>query len=211
MRVLGANFVENLMLSSTETIRRCLDADTRLYHIGPTRCAVLLSATCATVWEAAARRLDLHLREPIDCDGIPVRAVPAIGVYTFRPADVKPRDVLRRLYNAAEDARDDGALTASYDPDHDRIHARRFQLLGSLSEALRADDQLALMFQPRVDLAGRPAPRRCCAGVTRTMVPSRPPNSCRSSKKPPISRNSRNGCWTMPWPRSRAGAAPDIS
>ena len=156
MRVLGANFVENLIHSSTETIRRCLDADTRLYHIGPTRCAVLLSATCASVWEAAARRLDLHLREPIDCDGIPVRAAPAIGVYTFRPADVKPRDVLRRLYNAAEDARDDGVLTASYDPDHDRIHARRFQLLGSLSEALRADDQLALMFQPRVDLAGRP-------------------------------------------------------
>ncbi len=77
---------------------------------------MLLSATCASVWEAAAR-----------C-----------------------------LYNAAEDARDDGVLTASYDPDHDRIHARRFQLLGSLSEALRADDQLALVFQPRVDLSGRP-------------------------------------------------------
>jgi EAL domain-containing protein (putative c-di-GMP-specific phosphodiesterase class I)/GGDEF domain-containing protein len=156
MRVLGANFVENLIHSSTDAIRRALDAHSQLYHIGPTRCVLLLDETRTCSWQELARQLDLNLREPIDCDGIPIRAEPAIGVYTFVPGEVKPRDVLRRLYSAADDARGDIMLTASYDASHDQIHARRFQLLGSLTGALQADDQLSLVFQPRVDLDGRP-------------------------------------------------------
>jgi EAL domain-containing protein (putative c-di-GMP-specific phosphodiesterase class I)/GGDEF domain-containing protein len=156
MRVLGANFVENLIHSSIEAIRRALDAHSQLYHVGPTRCVVLLDEKRACNWQEIARQVDLNLREPIDCDGIPIRAEPAIGVYTFVSGEVKPRDVLRRLYSAADDARGETMLTASYDASHDQIHARRFQLLGSLSEALQADDQLSLVFQPRVDLDGRP-------------------------------------------------------
>lgn len=156
MRVLGANFVEHLAHSALETIRIVLSPQERLYHIGATRCVVLLSEADESCWRALTQRLGYSLREPVDCDGILVRAEPAIGVHTFRAGSVAPRDVLRRLYSATEDAREAGTLTAIYDARQDNIHARRFQLLSALPDALRADDQLSLVFQPRVDLSGRP-------------------------------------------------------
>jgi EAL domain-containing protein (putative c-di-GMP-specific phosphodiesterase class I) len=76
-----------------------------------------------------------------------------MGVYEFTTGEVKPRDVLRRLYNAVDDARRGGSLVASYDERHDQAHARRFQLLSSLSDALQATDQFSLVYQPRVDVA----------------------------------------------------------
>jgi EAL domain-containing protein (putative c-di-GMP-specific phosphodiesterase class I)/GGDEF domain-containing protein len=155
MRVWGANFVENLIHSATEAIRRSLTGRSSLYQIGATRCVVLLDEARSGDWQEVARRLDLNLRQPVDCDGIPIRAEPAIGVYSFLPGQVASRDALRRLYSAVDDARGQGVATASYDFSHDRIHARRFQLLAGLAEAMRADDQLTLVFQPRVDLEGR--------------------------------------------------------
>jgi EAL domain-containing protein (putative c-di-GMP-specific phosphodiesterase class I)/GGDEF domain-containing protein len=154
IRVFGASFAENVIHSATNTIRCALAPSSRLYHVGTTRCVVLLDAH-ETSWEEAARRIHLHLREPMDCGGVPIRAQPALGVYTFSPGEVKARDVLRRLYSAADDARGGRMPTAVYDEGQDRRHARRFQLLVSLAAALQAPDQLSLVFQPRVDLEGR--------------------------------------------------------
>jgi EAL domain-containing protein (putative c-di-GMP-specific phosphodiesterase class I)/GGDEF domain-containing protein len=155
IRVFGASFAEHLIHSATGTIRRALASSSRLYHIGTTRCVVLLDAL-ETCWQEAARRLHLHLREPMDCGGVPIRAQAAVGAYAFIPGEVKSRDVLRRLYSAADDARGARMPTALYDEGQDRLHARRFQLLVSLAAALQAPGQLSLVFQPRVDLDGRP-------------------------------------------------------
>ncbi len=153
MRVLGANFMENLVRSATEAIRLGLGADSRLYHIGTTRCAVLLGETRRRDWVQVTHDLDRSLRAPIDCGGIPVRPDPAIGAYEFSSGEVKPRDVLRRLYNAVDDARRSGSVVAAYDERHDHAHVRRFQLLSGVSDALQAADQFSLVYQPRVNLA----------------------------------------------------------
>jgi EAL domain-containing protein (putative c-di-GMP-specific phosphodiesterase class I)/GGDEF domain-containing protein len=153
MRVLGANYVENLIRSATGAIRHGMGDESRLYHISPTRCAVLLDEELGRNWRQATQALDQSLRAPFDCGGIPVRPDPAMGVYEFTTGEVKPRDVLRRLYNAVDDARRGGSLVASYDERHDQAHARRFQLLSSLSDALQATDQFSLVYQPRVDVA----------------------------------------------------------
>jgi EAL domain-containing protein (putative c-di-GMP-specific phosphodiesterase class I)/GGDEF domain-containing protein len=153
MRVLGAHYVENLIRSATDAIRNGMGDESRLYHIGPTRCAVLLDEARGREWQQATHALDKTLRAPIDCGGIPVRPDPAMGVYEFTAGDVNPRDVLRRLYNAVDDARRGGSLVACYDERHDQAHARRFQLLSSLSDALAAPDQFSLLYQPRIDVA----------------------------------------------------------
>jgi EAL domain-containing protein (putative c-di-GMP-specific phosphodiesterase class I)/GGDEF domain-containing protein len=154
VRVFGANFVERLIHTSTERIRRAVDPRTRLYHLGAVRCVVLLEGSDVAP-EEAARQLHLSLRDPIDCNGVPVRAEPAIGIDAFVLGHVSSRDVLRRLYSAVDDARSAPARTASYAASHDLHHARRFQLLAGLAGALQADDQLSLVFQPRVNLDGR--------------------------------------------------------
>jgi EAL domain-containing protein (putative c-di-GMP-specific phosphodiesterase class I)/GGDEF domain-containing protein len=156
IRVFGASFAENLIHSSISMIRAALDSRARIYHIGTTRCVVLLDAAETNRWEDAVGRLHVHLRDPMDCGGVPMRAEPAVGVYTFPAGDVKARDVLRRLYAAADDARSGRIPTAVYDEGHDLRHARRFDLLVSLAAALQAQDQLSLVFQPRVDLDGLP-------------------------------------------------------
>jgi EAL domain-containing protein (putative c-di-GMP-specific phosphodiesterase class I) len=153
MRVLGANYVENLVRSATEAIRLGLGAESRLYHIGTTRCVVLLGETRRRDWGQLTHDLDRSLRAPIDCGGIPVRPDPAIGVYEFCSGEVKPRDVLRRLYNAVDDARGSGSVVAAYNERHDHAHVRRFQLLSGLSDALHAPDQFSLVYQPRVNIA----------------------------------------------------------
>jgi EAL domain-containing protein (putative c-di-GMP-specific phosphodiesterase class I)/GGDEF domain-containing protein len=152
MRVLGPNFVENLVRGAAEVIHAALGPGSRLYHVGPTRCAVLLSEADGARWQEAARQLDRTLRAPIDCSGIPVRPDPAIGLYEFTGGEVKPRDILRRLYNASDDARVAGNPMASYNEGQDHSHARRFQLLGGLTDALLAPDQFSLVYQPRVDI-----------------------------------------------------------
>lgn len=156
LRVFGSSFVENLMHGATDTIRRALGEQMHLYHVGAARCVVLLDEARTVLWQEVTRQLHLKLREPIDCGGVPIRAEPAIGLHTFVTGGVRPRDILRRLYSAVDDARSSRELTAAYDEHHDARHARRFQLLAGLAVALQADDQLSPVFQPRVGFDGIP-------------------------------------------------------
>lgn len=152
MRVFGAGYVEELVRGSTETIRRALGSGTRLYHVGTTRCMILLAGRACDTWREVARALEAGLRDVISCSGIPVAPDPAIGVHEFAIGEVLPRDVLRRLFNAADDARDAGRGYATYDELRDRAHSRSFQLLSDIRQALERTDELALVYQPRVDL-----------------------------------------------------------
>lgn len=152
VRVLGAAYAEELVRISTETIQRALGGETRLYQVGPTRCVVLLDESTGRSWQEVARDLGADLRRPISCSGVPVTPDPAVGVYEFRTDDVVPRDVLRRLFNAAADARDSAGLVAAYDKVRDQAHSRSFVLLTDIRHALDHADELALVYQPRVDL-----------------------------------------------------------
>jgi EAL domain-containing protein (putative c-di-GMP-specific phosphodiesterase class I) len=75
-------------------------------------------------------------------------------VHVFALGDVKnARDVLRRLFNAADDARKSGAHVASYNEVGDRAHARSFALISDMREALSESGQFSLVYQPVIDFA----------------------------------------------------------
>jgi EAL domain-containing protein (putative c-di-GMP-specific phosphodiesterase class I) len=76
----------------------------------------------------------------------------AIGVSLFTPSSTTPQDVLRALYSAAQDARSAPDLVSAYSSAADEAYQRRYQLLQDFGPALRCDDQLRLVFQPRIDL-----------------------------------------------------------
>jgi EAL domain-containing protein (putative c-di-GMP-specific phosphodiesterase class I) len=64
-----------------------------------------------------------------------------------------PEDVLRSLQSAVQDARDSDTGVGSFSFATDLRHRRNFRLLQDFPIALDADDQLLLVFQPRMDLA----------------------------------------------------------
>ena len=154
LRVLGATFIEELIRNSMDAMRRTLGESLRLYHVGPTRCLMLLDASEIDGVEILAATLDSSLRDTISCSGIPISPDPAMGIYEFALNDVKnPRDVLRRLFNAADDARKTGRDIASYNETGDRAYARSFQLIGDMRDALAESGDLTLLYQPVVDFA----------------------------------------------------------
>jgi EAL domain-containing protein (putative c-di-GMP-specific phosphodiesterase class I) len=151
LRVLGASYAEDLVRSMIAALRQAIGNAGRLYHVGVTRCLVLLETDPAEAGGLALRIVE-RLREPVGCAGIPVTPDPAVGVYTFDAAEVAPRDVLRRCLGAVDDARESGRTIAVYSEDRDRAHARRFKLLNDIGLSLSRSEQLSLVYQPRVDL-----------------------------------------------------------
>jgi EAL domain-containing protein (putative c-di-GMP-specific phosphodiesterase class I) len=114
---------------------------------------VVLNESTHRNWEDVSNDLHANLHETISCSGIPVSPDPVMGVYAFTTDAVTPRDVLRRLFNAGDDARAAGRLVASYNEMHDRAHARSFMLLSDMREALERRHEFTMMYQPVVDFA----------------------------------------------------------
>lgn len=151
-RVLGGTFTEALMRGARDRLRPDMGNSTRLYQVAPTRCVVLLTPEFGGDAGKLAHDMAERLRQPIECDGIPVTPVPKVGTCTFALGSVSARDVLRRLLNAVEDAVASESGQAAYSAERDRDHVRSFTLLNDFKTALAAPDQLALHYQPRIDL-----------------------------------------------------------
>ena len=154
LRVVGAAYVEELVRNSAGALRRSLGEVPRIYHVGPTRCAVLLDESAIGDIERLTDTIDVALRDMVSLSEVPISPDPVIGVYVFTLRDVEnSRDVLRRMFNAADDARKSGARTACYNEIGDRAHARSFALISDMRDALVDSGQLSLVYQPVVDFA----------------------------------------------------------
>jgi EAL domain-containing protein (putative c-di-GMP-specific phosphodiesterase class I) len=154
LRVLGAAYAEELVRSATEAMRRTLGEEIHIYHVGPTRCLVLLDQLAIGEMETLARRLDISLRDALQFSGVPVNLDPVIGVYLFALSDVEtPRDIMRRLFNAADDARKTGRRLAFYTEIGDRAHARSFRLVNDMRGAFADPTEFRLLYQPVIDFA----------------------------------------------------------
>ena len=150
LRVVGPSFVDDLASNAARRLRQALP-ETRFYHIDSTHFAFLLNTYDA---DEMLRVAELVRRCLSDDDGLgPVRLAlrPVLGMAPFRLGATNARNVLRIARSAAQDARDLDKPFAIYSDDQDEAHRRRFTLLNDLPEALRAEGQLQLVFQPRVD------------------------------------------------------------
>jgi len=154
LRVVGAAYAEKLILNATAVLRQSLGEGVRIYHVEPARCAIILEEKPAGEIERLAEGIDAVLRDTVSHSDVPISPDPVIGVYRFSLSDVKnSRDVLRRLFNAVDDARKSGTRIASYNETVDRAHARSFMLIGDMRDALEESDQFSLVYQPVVDFA----------------------------------------------------------
>lgn len=151
LRVLGAVYVEELIRSAATKVQHLVGAGTRLYQVSPTACVVILEDGVG--WRGVAESLIEQLSEPVICSGVPITPDPVIGGCRFAAGGDTPRDVIRRMYGAVDDARDTDQSIALYDEARDAKHARGFTLITDMRRALDRSDELALVYQPRIDVA----------------------------------------------------------
>ena len=183
-RVLGPSQVDGLTQAAMSVVQRCIGNSALLYHVGAMRCVVLLESSTAASWQT--ERIMQALLQPITCDGVPITPCPAVGVYVFQVNEVRPRDVFRRALSAADSARDTGDGVARYSSAQDQRSARSFAILSEFGAALQAEDQLSLVYQPRLAWrrTGCSVWRRCSAGGIPRWGRSRRASSSRSSSRP---------------------------
>ena len=131
---------------------------TTLYRLGYARYGVLVvggEAAALRVIEAALRAFDA----PLMMKQIPVDLTPCAGMVELSRLD-EHTDVLRALATASETARRTRVPYRKFIKRMFGAQERTFFILNSLRRALQEDNELRLVYQPRIDLA-----TRSCTGV----------------------------------------------
>ncbi|MHB0774896.1 sensor domain-containing phosphodiesterase [Halomonas sp. WWR20] len=149
-RVMGPAHLDDLARTAARQLQQALPAGTTLYHIGPCQYIHLWQAGDDTGLLDEALRLRQALME-LNPGAVLVR--PVVGIAPFRLGDATPEDILRTAHSACLDARQAETGAGIYSTTLDARYHRRFTLLSDFPSALEADDQLRLVYQPRVALS----------------------------------------------------------
>ena len=151
LKSLGFQFLTDFTLSVKNTLRSLLPASWELYKISALRFACAVPGDQLEQAKAVFATLIEAFGKPIHCQELPVLPQIGIGVLRLEPGTV-PEDWMRLIVCAADEARISGQGWAYYDERMDAAQQRSNRLLNDLADAVRADDQLRLVYQPRVDL-----------------------------------------------------------
>jgi predicted signal transduction protein with EAL and GGDEF domain len=151
LRVMGSGYLDQIVKEAAATIASTVGRAWPAYHVAPTQFAFLAEPglgeqECATKLVGVLARIQTESRSSF------VMAT-SIGVSPFVAGEALPATVLRMAHSAAQDARAYSPMVSVYSVVEDDAHQRRFQLLNDLGHAMQAEDQLSLVYQPRIDLA----------------------------------------------------------
>lgn len=149
-RVIGATFLDDLVLEATQLLRSILGPTRTAYMIGMSQIAFLaprdvVEATYVSLLESMLQGIRANASSRF------VTTV-AIGVVPLTLGQTNLNDVLRLAHCAAENARLTETKVSLYSAALDDLHRRRFNLLNGFGQALEKVSQLRLVFQPRVAL-----------------------------------------------------------
>jgi EAL domain-containing protein (putative c-di-GMP-specific phosphodiesterase class I)/GGDEF domain-containing protein len=150
-RVLGPSYLDAAIKTVSKLLREHVGPMAVPYHVGPTQFAFF--APEGSDIETYAGLLEAKLQEIESSGDFQMSMTPSIGMVAFQPNAVVPEDILRSMQSAVQDARESISKIGLFSPAMDLQHRRNFRILQDFRAALAADDQLSLVFQPRMDLA----------------------------------------------------------
>lgn len=148
-RVMGTSYFDEVVQAAAATIQAIIGPHRPLYQVGSTHFAFLAPAGVERTSYATLLRSKTQAQHRTLRSGFLLS--PRIGVSEFELGDIEPREVLRRAHAAAQTARIAGETVSFYSGDEDRADARRYWILNEFKSAI-ANEQLHLVYQPRVDL-----------------------------------------------------------
>jgi len=151
VRVLGPAYLDEIQEEAASWIRAQAEPTARIYHVGPTQFAWIGAVDGDETALVASLRRAL-LRHASSGSGRFVTTA-TFGLAPFITGQDACLDVLRWCHSAAREAIELPGRVGVFDPRQDLLYQRRFTLIGEFGAALERDDQLSLVFQPRIDLA----------------------------------------------------------
>ncbi|MEO7578470.1 MAG: GGDEF and EAL domain-containing protein [Massilia sp.] len=151
MRVMGAAYLDAMLGEAARWLRARIGEGQKLYHVGATQFATI----AAPGFDLAACHADCvaWLRQHHHAASARYVTTAAFGLAPFAVGVNDCLDVLRCCHNAAQDAIDTASRVGVYSASQDESYQRRFALLRAFGGALEQNDQLHLVYQPRIDLA----------------------------------------------------------
>lgn len=157
IRAMGHHYADTLIRLVAMRVQQWMAPGMRLYQVGATRFALLLPDMRAFDDAASFDRMVASLREPFDCQGIPLTIQPGVGLLEMPASRLATGDALRLVMSASHTAQQSVLGWSHYEQAQDERHQEEFFLLTELSEALNnpasgAADELDLYYQPRVDM-----------------------------------------------------------
>jgi len=152
-RVMGPGLVEKSVKEVARLLRSKLGRKQTAYHVSPTQFAFIAHAPARKdeVIESLEETLqDIHVSQDLRH-----MMTPVIGVVPFIPGAFRAIDLLTAMSGAVQDARSSDTPVCLFSPISDDRHRRSFRLLTDFDAALLAEDQLSLVYQPRIALSNR--------------------------------------------------------
>lgn len=153
VRVLGVGVIEDLMREATRAISTTLGTSIQVYHVGAAQFAWIVSSFDDEVrLERDLQNLSGQLQKHLSSAPVRIALNPVIGVAPIGVGQFLGEDAIRIAHNAAQEARIAGRPVSAYSTAADDHHQRRFRLLSDMRTALLSEQELSLVYQPRLDL-----------------------------------------------------------
>ncbi len=152
VKALGYSFSDDLLLTIKRRLQALLPQGCTLYKVSPARFAFLLDEAQAEAGPSLFQSILDDLALPVISNGIPIQLCAGVGVLPIDRDQANDQDWLRLVISSADDARDRQIGWQWYDKSLDDAQQRAFLLLSAMTAALQSDNQLFLVYQPRIDL-----------------------------------------------------------
>lgn len=152
-RTMGPAFLDELTQVSAQCLQQAIGQGSRLYYLGGCQFVHLVAADSDAGLIDHALRLREHLMALESAREVPVLVRPVVGIASFRLGETTASDILRSAHAASLDARQMGEDAGVFSTELDQRFKRRSMLLSDIERALESEDELYLVFQPRVAVA----------------------------------------------------------
>tara|TARA_R110001599_G_scaffold74304_1_gene204985 strand:- start:1776 stop:3575 length:1800 start_codon:yes stop_codon:yes gene_type:complete len=152
-RTMGPAFLDELARIAARRLQQAITPGVRLYYLGGCHFLHLVNQASDVALLKEAMRIRQALLTLDTARAVPILVRPTVGIAPFRLGDIAAVDILRSAYAACLDARQAEEGAGLYSASLDARYQRRFILLGDIGRALENDQELYLVFQPRISLA----------------------------------------------------------
>jgi diguanylate cyclase (GGDEF)-like protein len=151
---LGLQVGDEVLREAARRLQQAVVAEHTLARLGETQFLVLVPGCTAERALLYAEQLAAVIRSGFHLAGVSLDLRLACAVCLFPAHGGSSDELLQRVQVALEDANETRARVALYRPGQDEQHRRRLALVTDLRRAID-QDQLSLVYQPKVEMASR--------------------------------------------------------